>query len=103
MGDWFRVDPEAITRYGATNSEQGYQLQRVQSAIAGVTVSSTAFGHLPNAQNLALAYQEHAQASQQNLADLVEALRSTGQGLDITAENYNEQDQAIYSSLGGGQ
>ncbi len=104
MGDTgFRVEPEAISRYASTVSEQLEQLQQIQSAVSGITISSDAFGHLPNAQNLAHTYQEHASASRQNIQLLGEALSGTVGGLRATAQNYAEQDHAIGSGLGGGQ
>ena len=95
------MHPEAIKRYASTNTEQFHELGRIRSAIAGTTISSTAFGHLPNAQNLAHAYQEHAEANRKNLADLAEVLQSTAQGLVATAQNYVEHEHAISSGLGG--
>ena len=104
MGDTgFRVQPEAISGYAGTVTGQFEQLERIQSAIAGIVISSDAFGHLPNAQNLAQVYQEHAQASSQNLSDLGQALSGTADGLNYTAQNYAEQDSALSSGLGGGQ
>lgn len=104
MGDTgFRVQPDALGRYASTITEQLDQLSRVQSAIAGIVISPDAFGHLPNAQNLAHTYQEHADASRQNLNDLSEALTGTADGLNHAAENYAAHDQEISSALGGGQ
>lgn len=104
MGDsGFRVQPDAIGRYASKVTEQFEQLEQVQAALAGIVISSDAFGHLPNAQNLAQTYQEHATASRQNLTDLTQALTGTADGLTYTAQSYAEQDQAISSGLGGGQ
>ncbi|MFE7314806.1 WXG100 family type VII secretion target [Streptomyces sp. NPDC057555] len=97
----FRVEPEAIGSYGSTVSEQVNQLGTIQSAVSAITISSSAFGHLPNAQNLAEAYKAHADASRQNLSDLIEALTNTSEGLHFTAQNYSEHDQAVSSSFGG--
>ncbi|KJK56146.1 type VII secretion target [Saccharothrix sp. ST-888] len=104
MGDTgFRVQPEALGRYASTTTEQQEQLARAQMAISGIAVSPDAFGHLPNAQNLAQTYREHADASRQNLSDLMEALTGTATGLNHSAQNYAEHDQAISTTLGGGQ
>ncbi|PNE38661.1 MULTISPECIES: type VII secretion target [Streptomyces] len=104
MGDsGFRVEPEAIGSYASTVRDQVEQLGTIQSAVAGIQISSTAFGHLPNAQNLAETYKEHAEASRQNIADLVSALTNTAEGLHFTAQNYAEHDQAVSSSFGGAQ
>ncbi|MFD9127986.1 hypothetical protein [Kitasatospora sp. NPDC059571] len=83
-------------------TEQLEQLQRIQSATAAISISSDAFGHLPNAQHLAQAYQEHASAGSQNLADLGEALSGTSEGLTYTARNYAEHEQSISAVYGGG-
>lgn len=103
MGDGFRVDPEAITRYASTTSDQYQELDWIQSSVADITISSSAFGHLPNAQNLAQTYQTYAQAARKNLADLSQALQSTGQGLNATAQNYEEHERETGASFGGGQ
>ncbi len=99
----FRVEPEAIDRYGSTVSEHLGRLRQTQSAIGGITVSSEAFGHLPNAQNLAATYQEHASASRRNVQLLAEALANTVGGLRATAQNYATHDQAIGAAFGGGR
>lgn len=101
MGEMFRVHPEAIGRYASTNTDQFHELDRIRTAISGISISPTAFGHLPNAQNLAQAYQEHAEASRQNLSDLAETLTHTANGLTVTAQNYGEHDRAISQGLGG--
>ncbi|MGG2459066.1 WXG100 family type VII secretion target [Streptomyces sp. RGM 3693] len=102
MGDsGFRVEPETIGSYASTVGDQVEQLRTIQNAVAAIQISSTAFGHLPNAQNLAEAYKEHADASRQNLSDLVQALTNTSEGLHFTAQNYSEHDQAVSSSFGG--
>ncbi|GAA2148233.1 hypothetical protein GCM10009760_39970 [Kitasatospora kazusensis] len=104
MGDTgFRAQPDSISGYAATVAGQAEQVGQIQSAVSGIAISSDAFGHLPNAQNLAQVYQEHADASRQNLADLLQALTGTADGLNYTAQNYAEQDRAISSGLGGGQ
>ncbi|MFI2190933.1 type VII secretion target [Streptomyces sioyaensis] len=102
MGDsGFRVDPEAIGSYASTVREQLEQLGRIQSAVSAIRISSSAFGHLPNAQNLAETYNEHAGASRQNLTDLVNALTSTADGLTYTTQNYAEHDRSVSASFGG--
>ncbi|MEU9132174.1 hypothetical protein AB0D08_29385 [Kitasatospora sp. NPDC048540] len=97
------MDPEAIGRYASTVTDQVEQLDQIQAAVSGITISASAFGHLPNAQNLAHTYQEHASAGRQNVADLVQALAGTADGLAYTAQNYAEHDRMISSGLGGGQ
>jgi uncharacterized protein YukE len=102
-GTGFRVQPEALDRYASVVGDQSGQLSQARSAVANITLSGSAFGHLPNAGNLHQQYTQHAEASAQNLADLIEALGTTGQGLSATSESYNQQDQAIVQGLGGGQ
>ncbi|WP_371478661.1 type VII secretion target [Kitasatospora sp. NBC_00315] len=97
------MDPEAVNRYGGTVSEELGQLQQVQSAVSGITVTADAFGHLPNAQNLASTYMEHAAASRQNVQVLAQALSGVVSGLRATAQNYAAQDRSIGGGFGGGQ
>ncbi|QHC25156.1 type VII secretion target [Streptomyces sp. GS7] len=102
MGDsGFRVDPEAIGSYSSTVRDQVEQLGQIQSAVSAIRLSSSAFGHLPNAQNLAETYNAHADASRQNLTDLLNALTGTSEGLTYTTQNYAEHDQAVSASFGG--
>ncbi|MER6053162.1 hypothetical protein K2224_34465 (plasmid) [Streptomyces sp. BHT-5-2] len=104
MGDsGFRVDPEAIGNYASSVRDQVGQLGQIQSAVSAIRISSDAFGHLPNAQNLASMYSEHAEANRKNLSDLVEALTSTAEGLTSTSQNYAEHDREVSASFGGGQ
>lgn len=66
-------------------------------------LSSDVFGKLPNAHNLYEAYHEHVEAERDNFADLLELLRGTGEGLQNSATNYENQDDHINASFGGGQ
>ncbi len=100
MGDsGFRVDHETIGSYASTVQAQMEQLSQIQSAVSAIRLSSTAFGHLPNAQNLAEQYNEHADASRQNLSDLVDALSNTADGLTYTAQNYAEHDREVSATF----
>lgn len=104
MGDsGFSTDPDALTAYGRIITDQRAEIARIQSKLASVQLASDAFGHLPDAQNLYSAYREHADAEQQNLADLCEVLDHAAQGLEVTARNYRDQDEDIAASFGGGR
>ncbi|MER5640829.1 hypothetical protein ABT095_28245 [Kitasatospora sp. NPDC002227] len=48
-------------------------------------------------------YAQHAEANVQNLADLVEALGMTGEGLSATVDSYGRHDQQLAQGLGGAQ
>ncbi|MEV4557581.1 hypothetical protein AB0K51_11365 [Kitasatospora sp. NPDC049285] len=96
------MEPEALDRYSQLLAEQSEQLSRIAAATAAITISSDAFGHLPNAQHLASAYQEHASASRQNLGDLGEAVTGTSDGLAHVAQTYTDHEQQLSAGLGGG-
>ncbi|BFV57103.1 hypothetical protein KCMC57_up22070 [Kitasatospora sp. CMC57] len=97
----FRVQPEALRSYGRLIQAQSEQIAQIRSSLASVSLASDDFGKLPNAQNLFQAYEEHAQAEQQNFADLIEILGDTAQGLDYSASNYESQDSAVEAVYGG--
>lgn len=104
MGDsGFRVEPGALDRYASLLAEQSEQLSRIASATASITIASNAFGHLPNAQHLASAYQEHANASQQNVDKLGSAVDGTSQGLSGVSENYVAHEEYVARVMGGAQ
>ncbi|MGK4579498.1 hypothetical protein [Kitasatospora sp. HPMI-4] len=84
-------------------AEQDGQLSQVQSRISGITISGDAFGKLPNAGHLLQQYNEHADASRKNVADLIEALNQTSDALNGTAQNYLQHEQELGAGLGGGQ
>jgi uncharacterized protein YukE len=97
------MHPEALEAYRRVISDQRAEIAKIQSALASVQLTSDAFGHLPDAQNLYAAYQEHADAEKENLADLREVLAHAAHGLDVTAQNYQEQDDEIATGFGGGR
>lgn len=99
----FRVHPDALTRYATVIDAQREEISYVRSKLAAVSVPSDAFGHLPDAQLLYQAYHEHAEAEQQNLADLLEALKATVHGLTISAEAYRDHEHQLESGFGGGR
>lgn len=104
MGDTgFRVEPGALDRYSALLAEQSEQLSRIAEATAAISISSDAFGHLPNAQNLASAYQEHAGASRQNVGELGNAVHGTSAGLASVSQNYQDHEEYLSGTMGGGR
>jgi hypothetical protein len=104
MGDsGFSAHPDALTAYGRIITDQRAEIARIQSGLASVRLTSDAFGHLPDAQNLHSAYQEHADAEKENLAALREVLAHAAHGLEVTAQNYRDQDEEIAAGFGGGR
>lgn len=103
MGEGFRVEPGALRQYAALIEAQAERIAEIQSRLASVPLNSNDFGKLPDAQNLYEAYQEHAEAEQQNFADLTEILRDTAGGLQDSADNYDSHDAEIASVYGGGR
>ncbi|MGW4383734.1 hypothetical protein [Kitasatospora sp. NPDC004531] len=102
MGDsGFRVEPGALDRYASLLQEQSEQLSRIASATAAITISSDAFGHLPNAQHLASAYQEHASANRENLGALGSAVGGTSDGLTSVSRNYQDHEEYVVRTMGG--
>ncbi|MFJ9521581.1 type VII secretion target [Kitasatospora sp. NPDC101801] len=99
----FRVEPGALRTYAELVDAQAERIAQIQARLAAVTLNSNDFGKLPDAQNLFEAYQEHAEAEQQNLVDLQEVLTGTAEGLQHSADNYAGQDGAIASVYGGGR
>ncbi|WP_344447416.1 hypothetical protein, partial [Kitasatospora nipponensis] len=77
----FRVEPGALRAYAALIDAQAERIAEIQSRLASVPLNSNDFGKLPDAQNLFEAYQEHAEAEQQNFADLREVLTGSAEGL----------------------
>ncbi|WP_033213049.1 hypothetical protein [Kitasatospora phosalacinea] len=103
MGDsGFQVEPSALDRYSSLLAEQAEQLGRIAEATAAITISSDAFGHLPNAQNLASAYQEHAVASRENVGLIGSAVDGSSQGLAGVSRNYTDHEDYVVGTMGGG-
>jgi predicted metalloendopeptidase len=98
----FRVSPEALGTFTSLIEHQEEHLAAVQSKLASISVPSDAFGHLPSAQQLYRAYQEHATAERRNVDDLKEALEGVVHGLGMSAANYRTQEDELASSFRGG-
>jgi len=104
MGDnGFQVEPSALDRYSSLLAEQAEQLNRIAAATAAITISSDAFGHLPNAQHLASAYQEHAVASRENVGLLGNAVDGTSRGLSGVSRNYTDHEEYLAGTMRGGR
>ncbi|MFC8722777.1 hypothetical protein [Kitasatospora sp. NPDC057198] len=104
MGDnGFEVEPSVLDRYSSLLAEQAEQLNRIAAATAAITISSDAFGHLPNAQHLATAYQEHAGASHENVGLLGNAVNGTSRGLAGVSRNYTDHEEYVAGTMGGGR
>ncbi|RKE21395.1 WXG100 family type VII secretion target [Streptomyces sp. TLI_171] len=100
MGDTgFRVEPEVLTAYGSVIEAQAERIAQIRSALAAVQLSSDDFGKLPGSGELYDAYREHAEAEQQNFADLIELLSGTADGLQHTVDSYEGTERetaAVY-------
>ncbi|BAJ27882.1 MULTISPECIES: hypothetical protein [Kitasatospora] len=104
MGDsGFQVEPGALERYSSLLAEQAEQLERIAAATAAITISSDAFGHLPNAQHLAAAYQEHAGASRENVGVIGSAVNGSAHGLSGVSRNYTDHEDYLAGTMGGGR
>ncbi|MEV7217102.1 hypothetical protein AB0O31_28920 [Kitasatospora cineracea] len=104
MGDTgFRVEPEVLTGYASVLDTQAERIAQIRSALAGVQLSSEAFGKLPGSGELHGSYQEHAEAEQENFADLIELLDATGEGVRFTVDNYESNEQDTAEVYGGGR
>jgi hypothetical protein len=82
----FQVHPEALDGYRTAIEQQREQISAIRAKLASVALSSDAFGHLPGAQQLYQAYEEHATAEQRNFGDLLEALHGVAHGLQMSAQ-----------------
>ncbi|MGD3107978.1 hypothetical protein [Streptomyces sp. YGL11-2] len=96
------MHPDAFDTYKNVLESQREELTQIQSKLSSVTLSSDAFGHLPDAQNLFTAYEEHATAERQNLPDLMAILQHAAEGLHATSESYQAQDSETAAGFGGG-
>ncbi|MFJ4681175.1 MULTISPECIES: hypothetical protein [unclassified Kitasatospora] len=104
MGDTgFRVEPEALTGYAAVLDAQAERIAQIRSALAGVQLSSEAFGKLPGSGELHGSYQEHAEAEQENFADLLDLLDGTAEGVRFAVDNYESNEHETAAVYGGGQ
>ncbi|MDR3035818.1 MAG: hypothetical protein LBV78_22430 [Kitasatospora sp.] len=104
MGDTgFRVEPEVLTGYASVLDTQAERIAQIRAALAGVQLSSEAFGKLPGSGELHGSYQEHAEAEQENFADLIELLDATGEGVRFTVDNYESNEQDTAEVYGGGR
>ncbi|OKJ08301.1 hypothetical protein [Kitasatospora sp. CB01950] len=97
------MEPGALDRYASLLAEQSEQLSRIASVTAAITISSDAFGHLPNAQHLASAYEEHASANRENIGALGSAVNGTSEGLTGVSQNYQDHEDYVVRTMGGGQ
>ncbi len=104
MGDsGFQVEPSVLDRYSSLLAEQAEQLRRIAEATAAITLSSDAFGHLPNAQHLASAFQEHAGTGRENVGLLGDALHGSAQGLSGVSRNYTDHEEYVAGTMSGGR
>ncbi|GAA1123170.1 MULTISPECIES: hypothetical protein [Kitasatospora] len=98
----FRVRPDALHRYAALVEQQNARLAAARDTLAGVEVPAGAFGHLPDSEELRDGYHDHAQAEQDNLADLMDVLAHVTDGLEANAADYRDGEDEVGRGVGGG-
>ncbi|MFJ9692073.1 hypothetical protein [Kitasatospora sp. NPDC101183] len=97
----FKVQPAALTTYGHVTQTQSEHLSTIRWKLASITLKSSDFGHLPNAQHLFDEYHLHATAEQQNLSDLADILSDVVTGLGHTAHTYVNSEKDVTTVYGG--
>ncbi|MBR7824698.1 hypothetical protein KDK95_00130 [Actinospica sp. MGRD01-02] len=110
MAGGYQVDVAALRSFAQVADAQEQQLERIHQTLAGVQIDGDAFGLLPASGDLHSAYTAHAQAEVENTAEAAQLLHETGAGLEQTAVNYGQTEQAITEmyhnmrgQLGGGR
>ncbi|MFC8719842.1 WXG100 family type VII secretion target [Kitasatospora sp. NPDC057198] len=88
----FHVQPEQLEQYGRLIHEQIARVEAVRSRLAGFPLAPEDFGKLPGSGELHAEYLEHAQAEEQNFADLAALLDGAGEALQGVAANYRDAD-----------
>jgi uncharacterized protein YukE len=91
----FQIDPAALRGFAQAAEDQGQQLEQIHQTLSAVQIDADAFGLLPASHDLYSAYTEHAQAEVENTAEAAELLHETGGGLEQTAANYEETENAV--------
>jgi uncharacterized protein YukE len=110
MAGGYQIEPTALRSFAQAAQEQGRQLEQIHQTLASVQIDGDAFGLLPASKDLHGAYTAHAQAEVENTTEAAELLQEIGSGLDQTAGNYEQNEQAvteasrsIQGQLGGGR
>ncbi|MER5864732.1 DUF2563 family protein [Kitasatospora sp. NPDC002040] len=99
MSGEYRVDPEAIRRFGRTSATRADQVREIRAQLGGHWLQPGSFGKLPESDEIAADYQERHEAAVVNLISAADTMERIAEHADALARSYENADQAVVENM----
>ncbi|MER5640672.1 hypothetical protein ABT095_27455 [Kitasatospora sp. NPDC002227] len=99
MAGEYRVDPEALRRYGRTSADRAERLRQSRAELGGHRLPADAFGKLPEAQEIGQEYQRRTDAALDNLTSAADTMEQIGEHTGQVARSYERAEQETVDAL----
>ncbi|MFI5526435.1 DUF2563 family protein [Streptomyces platensis] len=101
-GTGYDVESSALRRYANAADHAADQVEKIRKRVSGLKLSSGVFGQLAESDGLKSDYDTQSEEAVNDLHDVKESLGAIADGIRLSAEAYdnNEDDQVF--AFGGG-
>lgn len=99
MSGGYRVDPEAIRRFGRTSAERSAKLREIRERLGGGWLPPDTFGRLPESDEIAADYQERHEAAVVNVISAADTMERIGDHAQDLARSYEAAESALSEQM----
>ncbi|WP_336049496.1 hypothetical protein [Streptomyces sp. CA2R101] len=102
-GTGYDVESSAIRRYANAADHAADQVEKIRTRINGLKLSSGVFGRLSESDSLKADYDKQSEEAVDDLHDVKQSLSGIADGVRLTADTYDNNEDDQVHALGGGQ
>ncbi|MGY5130779.1 DUF2563 family protein [Streptomyces nigrescens] len=101
-GTGYDVESTALRRYANAADQAADQVEKIRNRVSRLKLSSGVFGQLAESDSLKSDYDTQSEEAVNDLHDVKESLGAIADGVRLSADAYdNNEDDQVYA-LGGG-
>ncbi|MEU5212283.1 DUF2563 family protein [Streptomyces sp. NPDC020742] len=102
-GTGYDVESSALRRYANAADDAADQVEKIRTRISRLQLSSGVFGMLAESDSLKADYDAQSEEAVKDLHDVKESLNGLADGVRLSAEAYDTNEDDQVRSFGGGQ
>ncbi|MFG2140321.1 DUF2563 family protein [Streptomyces sp. NPDC048650] len=102
MGTGYDVESTALRRYANAADQAADQVEKIRNRVGHLRLSSGVFGMLAESDSLKADYDKQSEEAVDDLHDVKESLNTVADGMRLTAEAYDNNEEDQVQSFGGG-
>ncbi|MFE3771178.1 hypothetical protein [Streptomyces sp. NPDC059122] len=95
------VESKALRRYATAADQAADQVEKIRTRINGLKLSSSVFGQLSESDSLKADYDKQSEEAVDDLHDVKESLGGIADAMRLTAEAYDNNEEAQVQAFGG--